>query len=259
MKYSVVIPTYNESGRISSAIVQVLGFMKGYTDSFEIIVSDDGSLDNTLEIVNNLASENPEIVVLENPHRGKGPTVWSGFMKARGDLIYMADADLSAPISELKKLSVWIEEQGYDVVIASREGTGAERINEPFHRHLMGRVFNLFVRIIALPGIQDTQCGFKLFTKKCVRDVFPRIESLKNARELKSAYTGAWDVEVLLISKQLGYKIKSVPVSWVHVKTKGVSPIKDSIKMAIEILQIKWRFVRGKYKSAQLTSIFPQE
>jgi glycosyltransferase involved in cell wall biosynthesis len=259
VKYSIVIPTYNESGRISSTLVQILGFMRGYTESFEVIVSDDNSSDNTLEIVKNLASENSEIVVLENPHRGKGPTVWSGFMEAKGDLIYMADADLSAPISEIKKLSVWIEEQGYDVVIASREGVGAERINEPFHRHLMGRVFNFLVRIIALPGIKDTQCGFKLFTKKCVKDVFPRIESLKNAKELKSAYTGAWDVEVLLLSRQLGYKIKSVPVTWVHVKTEGVSPIRDSIKMALEILQIKWRFVRGKYKSAQLTSISPQE
>lgn len=259
MKYSIVIPAYNEADKISSTIIQVLGFMRNFSDPFELIVSDDGSSDNTVSIVKEIAKENPELKLVENSHKGKGPTVWSAFMQAQGDYIYMADADLSAPISELKKLLVWAEEQDYGIVIASREGVGAERINEPFYRHLMGRVFNFLVRIVALPDMQDTQCGFKLFTKKCVQDVFPRLYTLKDAKELNVPYTGAWDVEVLLLAKQLGYKIKSVPVTWVYVKTTRVSPVSDSIKMFLEVFQIRFRFLRGKYKAAHLTSILPEE
>jgi glycosyltransferase involved in cell wall biosynthesis len=255
MKYSIVVPAYNEADKISSTIVQILNFMRNFSpDSFELLISDDGSTDSTVSIVEQLMKENPELKVVKNLHRGKGPTVWSAFMQAEGDYIYMADADLSTPISELKKLSVWAEEQGYDIVIASREGIGAERVNEPFHRHLMGRVFNLLVRLVALPDMKDTQCGFKLFTKKCVQDIFPRMYTLKNAKELKKPYTGAWDVEVLLLAKSLGYKIKSVPVTWVYVKTTRVSPVSDSLKMAFEVLQIKFRLLRGKYKTVQNTS-----
>ncbi len=255
MKYSIVVPAYNEADKISSTIVQILNFMRNFSpDSFELLISDDGSTDSTVSIVEQLMKENPELKIVKNLHRGKGPTVWSAFMQAEGDYIYMADADLSTPISELKKLSVWAEEQGYDIVIASREGIGAERVNEPFHRHLMGRVFNLLVRLVALPDMKDTQCGFKLFTKKCVQDIFPRMYTLKNAKELKKPYTGAWDVEVLLLAKSLGYKIKSVPVTWVYVKTTRVSPVSDSLKMAFEVLQIKFRLLRRKYKTVQNTS-----
>jgi len=123
----------------------------------------------------------------------------------------------------------------------------------------MGRVFNLLVRIVALPDLKDTQCGFKLFTKRCVQDVFPRMYTIKNAKELKKPYTGAWDVEVLLIARSLGYKIKSVPVTWVYVKTTRVSPVSDSLKMAFEVLQIKLRLLRGKYKTAQSTSASPKK
>lgn len=259
MEYSIVVPTYNEADKISSTIVQILSFMRDFSSSFEVIISDDGSVDNTVGIVESLIRDNIELKIVRNSHRGKGPTVWSGFMKASGELIYLADADLSAPISEIKKLSVWANENDYDIVIASREGVGAERVNEPFHRHLMGRVFNLLVKLIALPGIQDTQCGFKLFKRECAMDVFPRLSNLRDAKEVKKAYTGAWDVEVLLIAKKLGYKIKSVPVTWVYVKTTRVSPITDSIKMALEVFLIKIRFLRGKYKSAQLTSISPEK
>jgi glycosyltransferase involved in cell wall biosynthesis len=259
IEYSIVIPTYNESDKISSTIVQILGFMREFSNSFELIISDDGSIDSTVSVIENLQEGNPELILLKNSHKGKGPAVWSGFAKARGELIYMADADLSAPISELKKLSVWAKENDYDIVIASREGVGAERVSEPFHRHLMGRVFNFLVRTVALPGIQDTQCGFKLFKRECAKDIFSRMDRLRDAKELKKAYLGAWDVEVLLIARKLGYKIKSVPVTWVYVKTTRLSPVADSIKMFFEVLSIKIRFLRGKYKSAQSTSIPPQK
>jgi dolichyl-phosphate beta-glucosyltransferase len=128
VNYSVVIPAYNESDKISSTVTQVLGFMRGFTDSFELIVVNDGSKDNTAQIVVDMAKENPELLLVDNPHKGKGYAVWTGVMKAQGELIYMADADLSTPISELKKLSVWAKDQNFDVVIASREGIGAQRL-----------------------------------------------------------------------------------------------------------------------------------
>ena len=254
INYSIVIPAYNESDKISSTITQVLGFMKGFTDSFEVIVVNDGSKDNTAQIIKSMAEDDHEIVLVDNPHKGKGYSVWTGMMRAQGEYIYMADADLSTPISELKKLSVWANDQNFDVVIASREGVGAQRVGEPFYRHLMGRVFNLWVQLIALPGITDSQCGFKLFNKKAAKDIFSRLQIYgDSSKQLKNAYFGAWDVEVLYLARKLGYTIKQVPVTWVHVKTTRISPMRDSAKMALDVLKVRLNDVRGKYDTARTT------
>lgn len=252
INYSIVIPAYNESDKISSTITQVLGFMRGFTESFELIVVNDGSKDNTAQIVNDIAKENPELTLLDNPHKGKGYAVWSGIMKAEGELIYMADADLSTPISELKKLSVWATDQNFDLVVASREGIGAKRVGEPFYRHLMGRIFNLWVQMIALPGIQDSQCGFKLFKKQAAKNIFSRLLIYGGeSKQLKDAYLGAWDVEVLYLARKLRYTVKQVPVTWVHVKTTRISPLRDSVKMALDVIKVRINDVKGKYGSAQ--------
>lgn len=254
MDYSIVIPAYNESDKISSTITQVLGFMRTFAPSFELIVVNDGSADNTAQVVADIAKDNPELTLIDNPHKGKGFTVWTGFKKAQGDLIYMADADLSTPISELKKLSVWAKDQNFDITIASREGVGAERVGEPFYRHLMGRVFNFWVRLVALPGIQDSQCGFKLFKKQAAKDIFSRLQIYgSDSKTIKGAYFGAWDVEVLYLARKLGYTIKQVPVTWVHVKTTRINPLKDSVKMALDVIKVRINDVRGRYGSAQTT------
>ena len=258
--YSIVIPAYNEEDKITSSLTQVVNFMRGYCGSFEVLVVNDGSTDSTSEKVLLFARDNKEVALVDNPHKGKGFAVWTGVMRASGNLIYTADADLSAPIEDIKKFTVWILEHDFDIVIGSREGIGAKRIGEPAYRHVMGRVFNYLVRLFAVPGISDSQCGFKLFTNKAAKDVFSRsvIYGL-GAKEIKSAYFGAWDVEVLYIARKLGYRIKQVPVTWVYVKSKRFNPLGNSVKMALDVLKIRFNDIRGKYNSAQLTSISPKD
>jgi dolichyl-phosphate beta-glucosyltransferase len=247
-EYSIVIPVYNESDKITASLTQVLTFMRNFTPSFEVIVVDDGSKDNTAIIVEEYARINPEIRVIKNPHKGKGPSVWTGVTSSVGKYVYMADADFSAPIQELKKLSVWIIDQDYDIVIASREGYGAVRVKEPFYRHLMGRVFNFFVQLFLLPGIRDSQCGFKLFKGDVAREIFARLKLYgAEAKETKKAYFGAFDVEVLFLATKMGYKIKEVPVIWTYVKTTRLSPVTDSIKMLKDIILVRINFMKGKY------------
>lgn len=249
MEYSIVIPAYNEADKISSTLTQVVNFMRNFSTEFEIIVVDDGSKDNTVQIVSDYKRENREVVLIKNIHMGKGPALSAGVKKSKGKYIYIADADLSTPISELKKLSVWLIDHDYDIVIASREGRGSERINEPFYRHLMGRVFNTLVQLTILPGIKDSQCGFKLFRSSVAKRLFDNLEISSVTKEIKTAYTGAWDVELLYIAKLLGYSIKEVPVKWIFVRTTRVSPLRDSIKMVKEILHIKKKALLGKYNT----------
>lgn len=249
MEYSIVIPAYNEADKISSTLTQVVNFMRNFSAEFEIIVVDDGSKDNTAQTVSDYKRENREVVLIKNIHMGKGPALSVGVKKAKGKYIYIADADLSTPISELKKLSVWLIDHEYDIVIASREGRGAERVDEPFYRHLMGRVFNTLVQFLILPGIKDSQCGFKLFRSAVAKKLFDNLEISSVTKEIKIAYTGAWDVELLYIAKLLGYTIKEVPVKWIFVRTTRVSPLRDSIKMIKEILHIKKKALFGKYNT----------
>lgn len=255
-EYSIVIPAFNEEDKITSTLTQVVNFMRGYCNTFEVIVVNDGSSDTTSEKVALFAKDNPEIVLVDNPHKGKGFAVWTGMMRAEGNLIYMADADLSAPIEDLKKFSVWAVEHDFDIVIGSREGIGAKRIGEPVYRHIMGRAFNYFVQLFAVPGVKDSQCGFKLFKNKAAKEIFGRSAIYgSGTKEIKSAYFGAWDVEVLFIARKLGYKVKQIPVTWVYVKSKRFNPIANSVKMAIDVLKIRLNDIRGKYKAAHVTSI----
>jgi len=259
MNYSIVMPAYNEEDKITSTLTQVVNFMRNFTDSFEVLIVNDGSADTTAAKVLEYCKDNPEVTLIDNPHKGKGYAVWTGMMKAEGDLIYMADVDLSAPIEDLKKFSNWALEHDFDIVIGSREGFGAKRVGEPWYRHVMGRGFNLFVQIFALRGISDSQCGFKLFTKKAAKDIFGRMQIYgSNTKNVKGTYFGAWDVEVLYLARKFGYKIKQIPVTWVYVKSKKFNPISNSVKMALDVLKIRLNDIRGKYKTANPTSILPE-
>lgn len=256
IEYSIVIPAYNEEDKIIATLTQVVNFMRNFCSSFEVIVVNDGSSDLTLLKVLNYSKENTEVRVIDNVHKGKGFAVWTGMMEAQGEYIYMADADLSAPLDELKKLSVWAKDQNFDVVIGSREGVGARRIGEPLYRHIMGRFFNYWVQFIALPGINDSQCGFKLFKKKVAKDIFGRLLVYgADSKEIDVTYFGAWDVEVLYLARKLGYTIKQVPVTWTYVKSKKFSPIRDAFKMAWDVTKVRLNDLRGKYKTAKVPRI----
>ena len=252
MEFSIVVPAYNEEDKITSSLTQIINFMRSFSSSFEVLVIDDGSKDTTAQKVEEYIKENPEIKLCRNPHKGKAFAVWTGMMDATGDYIYMADADLSAPIEELKKLFVWMKDQNFDLVIGSREGIGARRIGEPLYRHLMGRIFNYWVQLIALPGINDSQCGFKLFKKKAAKDIFNKLIVYGgDTKEIKSVFYGAWDVEVLYLARKMGYTIKQVPVTWSYVKEKKFNRITSSIKMACDVLKVRFNDLRGKYKTAR--------
>ena len=246
--FSIVIPCYNEEERILSTLNKVVSFMNAYNPSYEVIIVDDGSKDSTVKLVNNYISTRDNIYLIENPHKGKGFAVRTGVLMSEGKYILMSDADLATPIEELKRLLVWIEGNNYDFVIASREGLGAKRSDEPFIRHLMGRVFNLLIRIIVMINFKDTQCGFKLFKGEEARLVFSKLILFGDSAEIvKYPKVTAFDVEVLVIAKNIGLKVKEVPVAWTYVATKRVSAIRDSLLMLSEIIKIRINDLFGKY------------
>ena len=250
MEYSIVIPAYNEADKIISSLTQVLNFMKSYSGAFEVIVVDDGSTDKTVETVRDYAKENLEISVISNSHKGKAVALITGVNEAKGDYIYLADADFSSPISELKKLSIWMKDQDFDIVIASREGTGANRIGEPLYRHIIGRIFNYIVQALALPGINDSQCGFKLFKSKAAKEIFSRLKVYgEQNKEIKESFFGALDVEVLYLGRKFGYKIKEVGVTWTHVRTTRLNLFSNATKMVRDIVRIRIYDLKGAYRS----------
>jgi dolichyl-phosphate beta-glucosyltransferase len=168
---SVVIPAYNEEKRILKSLEKIYEYLNSQLFAYEIIISDDGSVDSTRSIVKRFQEDWKELILLENKHKGKAPAVIAGVKKAKGKNILFTDTDLSVSIEEVGKMLPWTENQGYDVVIASREGPSAVRMNEPYIRHFMGRVFNLIVQMLVLPGINDTQCGFKLFKHHAAHEI----------------------------------------------------------------------------------------
>ena len=246
--YSIVIPVYNEEARATKTLTQVLSFMNTFAPAFEVIVVDDGSKDKTADSVEAYIKDHPEIRLIRNEHGGKGPTVRTGVLASSGKYIYTIDCDLSTPMDELKRLANWVIDNDYDIVIASREGLGARREGEPVYRHIMGRVFNFWVQTLALKGIQDSQCGFKLYKSEVAKSIFSDLIVYgEGPKKLTSAFLGAFDVEVLFIAKSRGYKIKEVPVKWVFAKTTRLNPIVDSYKMARDVLRIKILGIRGAY------------
>lgn len=243
---SVVIPSYNEKKNFGRGVLdQVLDYLKKQKYSFELVLTDDGSTDSTVNELKKFAKQDARIKVVENQHAGKGPTVTSGMLSAKGKYRLFTDFDQSTPLGEIEKFWPYIED-GEDIVIGSRAVQGARRDKEPWYRHLMGRVFNLVVQFFALPGIHDTQCGFKMFSAAATEKLFPSLVVYR-AKDRQDAFTGAFDVELLFLAKKRGFKIAEVPVLWQHNETDRVSPIKDSIRMFFDILKIRLAALRGAY------------
>ena len=231
---SIVVPAFNEERRLPATLRQLTDFLSRHTWDWEIRVVDDGSGDQTASVVRAAAALNPRIVLQQEPHRGKGGAVRAGLLAARGDFRFMCDADLSMPPEELPRFLPPVQ-QPFDVAIGSREGAGARRVGEPLRRHLIGRVFNYLIQMIATRGIADTQCGFKMFTADAVRAIFPH-----------TTLDGwAFDVEVLCIARALGLRIVEVPIEWHHRAESQVSPIRDSWAMLRDLFRVRMRMRRG--------------
>lgn len=245
---SVVIPAYNESSRLPATLATVMAYLEGRDYTYEVLVVDDGSDDNTCDVVETLAKDHPHLQVIRNPHRGKGYAVRTGMLRAKGQYILYSDADFSAPIEEIEKLLPYLE-KGYDVAMGSREGEGAVRFEEPGYRHVMGRVFNTFVRMVALPQFNDTQCGFKAFRKDACNALFRGLHLYgDNAGDVKGAMVTGFDVEVLYLALKWDYRVKEVPVNWYYSPGTKVNPLKDSYRMFKDILKVRTNDVRGVYK-----------
>jgi dolichyl-phosphate beta-glucosyltransferase len=235
MDFSIIVPAYNEAGRLGKSLDAILDFMKRWNNSFEVIVVDDGSKDATVQIVEEKMRNHKELKLIRLPsNKGKGYAVKTGILNAQGDYILFSDADLSTPIEELPKLFHWLK-KGYDIAIASRACPGAKlEIHQPFYREFMGRLFNFLVRLFLLPGIYDTQCGFKLFRREAAREIFQR-----------QRFSGfSFDFEVLYIAKRLGYKIKEVPVIWRHSPGSKVKVLRNGITSFIDIFKTRIRGVK---------------
>jgi dolichyl-phosphate beta-glucosyltransferase len=246
---SVVIPAYNEERRLPQTLARVDDYFQSQSYLTEILVVDDGSSDDTARIVEAFAREHSRVRLIQNDHRGKGYTVRTGMLAARGHIVLFSDADLSTPIQEIEKLMPWFE-RGYEIVIGSREGLGAQRIKEPFYRHIMGRVFNFIVQMLTVRGIQDTQCGFKAFREDAARDVFARMQLYgDNAKPIRGGMVTAFDVEALFIGFKSGYRIKEVPVQWRYGTETKVNPLRDSYRNFRDVLMVRWNDMRGMYDS----------
>ena len=246
---SIVIPAYNEEKNIELTLKNVEQYLDEEKLSYEVIIVDDGSRDKTVEIVSVFSANKSNIKIIKNPHRGKGFTVRTGVFASSGGNILFMDADGSTPIRELKRLSFWLTNNNFDIVIASREGKGARRTGEPYLRHLMGRVFNFIVQLVTLPGINDTQCGFKLFRSEAAKNIFSKLSVYGDTSpEIPFAFTGAFDVEVLYLARKFGYTIKEVPIEWTYSKTERVDPLRDSFRMFRDVLKIRLNDLRGRYK-----------
>lgn len=245
---SVVVPAYNEQQRLPATLSKILSYLERQPYHSELLVADDGSSDGTAMLVEQMAHAHTMLRLLTLDHRGKGFAVRAGALAARGEYVLLCDADLAVPIEEWERLHNQLT-QGYDVAIGSREGLGARRLGEPWYRHLMGRVFNLIVKTVAVSGIQDTQCGFKALRGDVANDLFRRVQIYgEHAPRVQGAAVTAYDVELLYLARRRGYRIAEVPVPWQYGTETKVSPIRDSWRNLCDVLAVRWYALRGQYQ-----------
>lgn len=236
---SIIIPAHNEEKRLLATLQQVTGFLESQPYDSEVLVVENASQDRTYEIACEFAAQyqgESGFRVLQESRIGKGMAVRLGMLSAVGDYRFMCDADLSMPIEQVNRFLPPALE-GAEIAIASREAPGAIRYNEPVYRHLVGRVYNTLIRLLALPGLQDTQCGFKCFSAPVAEDVF-RHQTLAG---------WSFDVEVLYIAQKRGYRIVELPIPWYYHANSKISVLRDSLKMASDLLVIRRNDLRGIY------------
>ncbi len=245
---SVVIPCYDEMANLQKGVLdKIEHFLSKKDFAYEVIIVDDGSTDGSVDFVRKFSSNNLNFELIENPHLGKAGAVTTGVLSSRGDYVLFSDMDQAAPIEEVDKLLPHFD-KGYDVVIGSRK---SQRKGAPWTRILMAKGM-IFLRtlLVNIHGISDTQCGFKMFKREVAQKLFNKINKLHNnfKKVSGSNVSAGFDVELLYIAENLGYKIKEVPVNWLYVETRRVNPVKDSIEGFLDLIRIKIKALRGEYK-----------
>ncbi|GAP12360.1 glycosyltransferase [Longilinea arvoryzae] len=233
---SIIIPAHNEEQRLPKTLEQVADFINQQTYPGEIVVVENGSSDRTLATAQEYARRIPYLRVLSVEQRGKGLAVKTGMLAARGTYRFFADADLSMPISEVNRF-IPPALPGSEVAIGSREAPGAVRYGEPQYRHLTGRVFNAIVRLLALPGLGDSQCGFKCFRGDIADEIFP----------LQTMTGWSFDVEVLFIARRRGYQIVEVGIPWYFNPGSKIRVMHDSLRMFLDLWNIRSNARAGRY------------
>jgi len=225
-RLSLIIPAYNEETRLERTIRDVSDYLDRQPYDFEIIVSDDGSSDRTLQIADSYAAADERLRSITIRHAGKAAAIRAGIRAARGEVIAFTDAD---------------------IVIGSREGSSATRVGEPIYRHVMGRVFNRLVQTLVLPGIDDTQCGFKAFTRFAAAELNRRARLYTEVQEVSGARVTAFDVEMLVIARKLHMRVVEVPVIWTYGSQSKVNPVTDTLHNFTDIAKVKINALRGRY------------
>lgn len=235
---SIIIPAYNEEQRIGSTLEKVTAFLSMQDYRSEVLVVENGSQDRTLEIAQEFSARYPWVHALHEDGRGKGLAVRRGMLEAIGEYRFICDADLSMPIEEVNRFIPPLLAD-VEIVIGSREAPGAIRYNEPAFRHFTGRLFNWVVRLLALPGLQDTQCGFKCFRAVVAEEIFP----------LQTISGWTFDVEVLYIARRRGYHIVELPIPWYYNAESKVRVLHDLLKVGRDLIIIRWNATRGRYNT----------
>jgi dolichyl-phosphate beta-glucosyltransferase len=233
---SLIIPAHNEESRLPRALGQAFAFLEKQAYTSEVLVVENGSNDRTLEVAQKFTLHFPDLRVLREEFPGKGRAVKAGIFAARGEYRFIADADFSMPVDQIKRFLP--PECTSTIAIASRETAGAVRYNEPSYRHLTGRIYNFLIRSLVLPGLQDTQCGFKCFSAIAAEDIF-RYQTL----------TGwSFDVELLAIARRRGYTIAEIGIPWYYNSGSKINILRDSSRMFLDLLAIRRNARKGVYE-----------
>ena len=245
---SVVIPSYNEMTNLQKGVLdKVEHFLRKQKYEWEVIIVDDGSNDGSIEFTEKFIKDNSSFRLIKNSHLGKAGAVTFGMLSAKGEYVLFMDMDQATPIEEIEKLLPFVGD--YDIVVGSR---GSKRKGDPWTRLLMARgMMVLRSLIVGVRGISDTQCGFKLFKKKVSDELFLKLKNFHHGYKTisGSSVKAGFDVELLFLAQKTGYKIKEVPVEWLYVESRRVSPIRDSIEAVEDLLTIKFNDLTGKYKN----------
>jgi dolichyl-phosphate beta-glucosyltransferase len=226
---------------LPESLPQIINFVQSQDFSVEVLIVDDGSIDRTAEVVRGFQKEASYVSLLQVNHGGKGHAVKAGMLQAQGEYLFLCDTDLSMPIAEVVKFLPPLLDD-YDLAIASREIEGSRRYGEPAYRHLMGRVFNLIVRLLAVRGLQDTQAGFKCFRREAAHQLF----------SLQTIDGWGFDVEILFIAQCRGLRIVEVPINWYYRSESKVRPLQDTYNMLREIFKVRFNAWRGLYAKSML-------